>query len=590
MRRTVLVAAMVLGAPASAQADVFDSTFGRIGFAPAPLAAAGDRFNATAVDAAGNVFAAGYLVPDAGQANQVMAVAKLTPTGRLDTNFGVGGVAVVDADPTNNTVEQARGLALQSDGKVVIGGVAGAATDDSDVVVARFTAGGVIDGTFGGAGTGVRRISLSTGGDQAWGLANRGADKLVVVAARGRDGARVDRDFAFLGLTKDGADDADWGDNGVTFRRETVALGGTTYELNENPRGVTVAPDGKVLIGSYAQGTVAPANTITRPKIYRLLASGRPDPSWGDDGLASFDLNGAAPNTSESYALGVQSDGKVISVGYGNTGTPANVNLLVTRLNTDGTKDTSFGTDGVYSFDGGRADRARNVVIAPDDSILVVGNTEVAAANADALLLTLSKDGDAQSVTRADLGGTTDALFGAALTADKQSAIAVGWQGTTAANEDAAALKLNFVGPPEPVEIEVEKVVTQTVTNTVTVPATVSKPAAPLARSGAKRTYSSGPRRLSGTVSSAANVSKVLVRLTKGSGSACRAYQPGRGTFRGRSCTSGKGFAVAYEDGKWTLDLAKKLAKGSYALEVVAYGLDGVAQSAVTKARITVKR
>lgn len=576
MRKIVLAVTAVLAAPATAHADVFDAGFGRIGFAPAPLAAAGDRFNAAVTDAAGNVFAAGYLVPDAGQANQVMAVAKLTPAGRLDTTFGTGGVAVVDADPTNNTVEQARGIALQSDGKVVIGGVAGPATDDTDVVVARFTAGGVIDGTFGGAGTGVRKISLSTGGDQAWGLANRGEDKLVVVAARGRDGARVDRDFSFLGLTKDGADDPAW-----TTTTTRLQVGGV--DLNENPRGVTVAPDGKVLIGSYAS-----AGTITRPFIFRLLADGRPDPSWGTDGVASFDLNGAAPNTSESYALGVQSDGKVVSVGYGNSGTPTNVNLLVTRLNADGTKDASFATDGVYRYDGGRADRARNVVIAPGDKILVVGNTEVAASNADGLLIKLGKDGEQESVTRADLGGTTDSLFGATLTADKQSAIAVGWQGTTAANEDAAALKLNFVAPPAPVEVE--KVVEKVVTHTVTVPATVTRPAAPLARSSAKRTYTRGPRRLSGTVSSPANVSKVLVRLTKGTGSACRAYQPVKGTFTGRSCTSGKGFTVAYGDGKWTLDLASRLAKGAYALEVVAYGLDGLAQSTATKARITVKR
>lgn len=574
MKRAALVVAVVLGTPATAQADVFDSAFGRIGLAPAPLAAAGDRFNATVTDAAGNVYAAGYLVPDAGVANQVMAVAKLTPAGRLDANFGTGGVAVVDADPTNNTLEQARGLALQSDGKVVIGGVAGPAADDTDVVVARFTAGGVIDGTFGGAGTGVRRISLSTGGDQAWGLANRGEDKLVIVAARGRDGARVDRDFSFLGLTKDGADDPAW-----TTTTTRLQVGGV--DLNENPRGVTVAPDGKVLIGSYAS-----AGAVTRPFIFRLLADGRVDPSWGENGVASFDLNGAAPNTSESYALGVQSDGKVVSVGYGNTGAPVNVNLLVTRLNADGTKDTTFATDGVYSYDGGRADRARTVVIAPGDKILVVGNTEVAASTADGLLIKLGKDGAQESVTRADLGGTTDSLFGAALTADKQSAIAVGWQGTTAATEDAVALKLNFVAPPAPVEVE--KVVEKT--TTITVPATVTKPAAPLARSSAKRTYTRGPRRLSGTVSSPANVSKVLVRLTKGAGSACRAYQPAKGTFSGRSCTSGKGFAVAYEDGQWTLDLSRKLAKGAYALEVVAYGLDGLAQSAPTKAKLTVKR
>jgi hypothetical protein len=84
-------------------------------------------------------------------------------------------------------------------------------------------------------------------------------------------------------------------------------------------------------------------------------------------------------------------------------------------------------------------------------------------------------------------------------------------------------------------------------------------------------------------------VSKVLVRLTRGTGSKCRAYAPTAGTFSGRSCTSGKGFAVAYADGTWTLNLAKKPTKGSYRVEVVAYGLDGVAQSSPSKAKFTVK-
>lgn len=50
-----------------------------------------------------------------------MVVARFTTEGNLDTTFGTGGIAKINV-ATAGTEEAARGIAIQSDGKIVIGG------------------------------------------------------------------------------------------------------------------------------------------------------------------------------------------------------------------------------------------------------------------------------------------------------------------------------------------------------------------------------------------------------------------------------------------------------------------------------------
>ena len=71
----------------------------------------------------------------AGPSDWSIVVLKYDPDGALDTTFGTGGV--YEYDPTENT-EWGYGLALQSDGKIVVAGQAHNGTDD-DVIVLRLT-------------------------------------------------------------------------------------------------------------------------------------------------------------------------------------------------------------------------------------------------------------------------------------------------------------------------------------------------------------------------------------------------------------------------------------------------------------------
>jgi uncharacterized delta-60 repeat protein len=89
-----------------------------------PLSTVGDnRFWSVAFDASDRIYAAGHITENG---DSRMIVARLTTDGLLDPSFGVGGVASVNL-VTAGTEETARGIAIQSDGSIVIAGTVEAA-------------------------------------------------------------------------------------------------------------------------------------------------------------------------------------------------------------------------------------------------------------------------------------------------------------------------------------------------------------------------------------------------------------------------------------------------------------------------------
>jgi uncharacterized delta-60 repeat protein len=78
-----------------------------------------DRFSSVAFDASDKAYAAGF---SAEAGDNRMAVARFDTTGALDPTFGTNGVATVNVTVAGGTIEMARGIVLQSDGKIIIAG------------------------------------------------------------------------------------------------------------------------------------------------------------------------------------------------------------------------------------------------------------------------------------------------------------------------------------------------------------------------------------------------------------------------------------------------------------------------------------
>jgi uncharacterized delta-60 repeat protein len=123
-----------------------------------------------ALQADGKVVLAGSLYrPTSDPAPYDLIVARADPAGSPDPAFGAAGLVTLGlgTDPATQVGydERAGGVGLQADGSVVVGGTrelvntATGAEVGSDVLLARLTAGGAPDGTFGTGGvvtTGVR--------------------------------------------------------------------------------------------------------------------------------------------------------------------------------------------------------------------------------------------------------------------------------------------------------------------------------------------------------------------------------------------------------------------------------------------------
>ena len=112
------------------------------------------------------------------------------------------------------------------------------------------------------------------------------------------------------------------------------------------------------------------------------------DYSFDDDGMVES-LGGAS-----SPDVAIQSDDKIVIV------SGAQGNFFLTRLNADGTLDTTFAGDGTLSIDFGGTDNATSVVIQSDGKIIVAGyssgNYAVARVNPSGILdLGFSGDGRA---------------------------------------------------------------------------------------------------------------------------------------------------------------------------------------------------
>jgi uncharacterized delta-60 repeat protein len=110
--------------------------------------------------------------------NQDIALARYNTDGSLDASFGAGGTLIAPlpqpAGSTQYRVGEAFAVALQADGRIVVGGYESGTT----AIAERFNADGSVDTGYGTAGTGVSEVPFS-GGDPVFAMAIQPDGKMV---------------------------------------------------------------------------------------------------------------------------------------------------------------------------------------------------------------------------------------------------------------------------------------------------------------------------------------------------------------------------------------------------------------------------
>jgi uncharacterized delta-60 repeat protein len=294
----------------------------------------------------------------------VSCIAAHAQAGSLDLSFGTVGYVRTNF-PVNAPTTYVSS-AIQADGKIVtIGSVAG------DFAIARYNTDGTPDNSFSGDGmTTVSFGSNDVGSDVA--IAPDG--KIVVVGTLGSA-------IGMARLNPDGSLDNSLSGN---------LLGGPGKAIT--PLGVfggfavavSLQGDGKIVVGGWELGPfVRGIGVIEHIVVVRYNIDGSNDAGFGVNGIRTIiftPLDRAAD-------MVVQSDGKIVITGTAGLQNPLGaVNIIVSRLNPDGSADPAFNGGGVttdISYDVAGA-----IALQTDGKIIVAGS-----AGASALLLRYNPDG-----------------------------------------------------------------------------------------------------------------------------------------------------------------------------------------------------
>jgi uncharacterized delta-60 repeat protein len=195
--------------------------------------------------------------------------------GQLDPSFGDDGRVIYDIDDTGGQ-HQLFGLAIQPDGRIVVGGSTRAPSNDLDFVVGAFrSVYGSLDTAFGTGGLTITDISgPQPAADFANALVLQTDGKIVLVGRSGRPGSPESPQFAAVRYTADGAVDTGFGVDGIL---ETPVPGGDESIASD----VAIQPDdGKIILAGVVGAQLDSNNRSGDIALVRYNRDG----SLDDDG------------------------------------------------------------------------------------------------------------------------------------------------------------------------------------------------------------------------------------------------------------------------------------------------------------------
>jgi uncharacterized delta-60 repeat protein len=322
---------------ASVGAAGLDLTFGTGGKVTTDLSGRFDEIRAVTLQSDGRIVAAGVT---GAAPHRDFALARYNVDGMLDPSFGDRGTVMTDFAGGDDS---GWSLAIQPDGKIVVGGVA-----DGDFALARYSITGELDSTFGLDG----RITFDLGGDDRVNAVRLQADGKIVAA-----GVANGVDFAIVRVNADGTPDTIFGSNG---RVVTDCSGGPDAAF-----AVLVRSDGKIV----AAGSAGSFPTA-RFAVAQYNVDGSFDDAFGIGGVTTVTFDKDA----RAHAVSVLQDGMLLIGGIMNNGSSASG--VFVRLTPHGAVDASFGRNGRIQTDFGGRNFASTVAFHPDGHTVVAGSDD----------------------------------------------------------------------------------------------------------------------------------------------------------------------------------------------------------------------
>ena len=246
---------------------------------------------------------------------------RLDVNGTIDTTFGTNGITLVDFgtgaySPTRS--------AMQADGKIVIVGYSIVGSEFWGAI-ARLTVDGQLDPTFNGTGT--LLLSPTNGGTRINGIKIDSNNKILTYGSY-NDGTQ---NIGLLcRLNQDGSFD------------NTFASGGKLFSL-EMTDGFVINADNSITMPFGTPSSNNPP-TLSKAWLRKITNTGQDDTSFGVNGRIQIPFSAtASPGANKAW---IQVDGKILVAGTESVSTVPFYQQYITRINPNGTLDSTFGTSG----------------------------------------------------------------------------------------------------------------------------------------------------------------------------------------------------------------------------------------------------
>jgi uncharacterized delta-60 repeat protein len=304
--------------------------------------------------------------------NQEMKVARYNADGSLDSTFGSGGIVLTDVNPfvnrKNSGFETPSGVAIQGDGKIVVGGFIRVVNNlDAQYTLIRYNADGTLDTSFGNQSprNGITITpQFGGGGGLAYALALQSDGNILLAGDAGRGSGLTSMAVArYLGAgTAAGQLDSSFGTGGTV----TIAPSGSAFS---SALGVLVqsSQNNAIVVSGYSN-----FGSQTELNLARLTNGGQLDTTFGGSGTG-FALNSSM--TTQGFVGGLvialHPNGDLLTAG---TAVPTS-NLAVAAYLPGGTPDTTFGTGGITTANFPGGSQGISIAIQPSDGKIVAAGT-----------------------------------------------------------------------------------------------------------------------------------------------------------------------------------------------------------------------
>jgi uncharacterized delta-60 repeat protein len=267
---------------------VLDDSFGTLGKTNTEITAENNYLFAIALQVDGKIVAVGTcgLGSDAR-----FCIARYNANGTLDTGFRSDGAFPL---PIGGNGDDARAVALQPDGKIVVAGFCRDTSVNENFCLARFNTNGNNDLAFSSDGR--LTTEIGTGNDRASAVAIQ-PDGRILVAGQ-CDGATT-LDFCLARYNANGTLDTEFSNDG-----KLISPIGTS---DDYVRAVAVQPDGKIVVAGFCL-----VNATSDFCIARYAQHGVIDSSFNGNGKVITNVGSGSDDANDML---IQPDGKIVAGG-----------------------------------------------------------------------------------------------------------------------------------------------------------------------------------------------------------------------------------------------------------------------------------